>query len=152
MQLTRTTMVNASADKVWQILGDDFNNVSNWASAVIDSTAIPDQPEGSGRVCNVKGFGQVTESIYHYDDNNRELSFILAGGKVPFFMRKIDNTWGVTPKGENRSELQVNVDITLMPVFKQLMTGMMTKQMTKQADGLLSELKYYAENGKAKAA
>ena len=65
-------------------------------------------------------------------------------------MQKIDNTWSVKAKGENQSELQVHVDVTLMPVFKQLMSGLMSKQLAKQADGFLGELKYFAENGEAK--
>lgn len=151
MEVTQQVTVNASADKVWKILGDDFNDVSQWANPVLDSHAIPDLPEGSGRVCQGKGAGEVVETIHHYDDQNRELAFFLEGKKIPFFMRKIDNTWSVKPKGANQSELQVHVDVTLMPVFKQLMSGMLSKQLTKQADGFLSELKYFTENGKAKA-
>ena len=150
MNITRQVTVNASADKVWKILGDDFNNISEWASFVVDSNAIPDQPEGSGRICNVKGTGEVVETIHKYDDDNRELAFELKGKKIPFFMQKIDNTWRVKPKGDTSSEIQVNVDLTVMPVFKQLMSGMLNKQMSKTADGILSELKYFAENDRPK--
>ena len=152
MEFKRDTTVNVSADKVWNILGNGFNDISQWASPVLDSQALPGQPEGSGRVCQVKGAGEVVETIYHYDDVGRELSFILNGKKIPFFMRKIDNTWSVEPIGDDQSRLQVHAKITLMPVFSQLMSGLLSKAMSKQADGLLGELKYFAENDRVKVA
>ena len=151
MEIKRQVTVNASADKVWKILGADFNNISEWSSLVLESNPIPDLPPGSGRVCHVKGSGEVVETIYQYDDDRRELAFILKGKKIPFFMQKIDNTWSVKPKGDDRSELQVHVNVTVMPVFKQLMSGMLSKGMAKTADGILSELKYFAENDRPKA-
>ncbi|MEM7126802.1 MAG: SRPBCC family protein [Chloroflexota bacterium] len=150
MNVQRQVTVNAPADKVWNILGADFTNISEWASFVVESKPIPNMPEGSGRVCNVKGTGEVKETIHKYDEDNRELAFVLEGKKIPFFMQKIDNTWSVKPKGNDRSELQVNVDLTVMPVFKQLMSGMLRKQMSKTADSILGELKYFAENDRAK--
>ncbi|MBV7337438.1 SRPBCC family protein [Chloroflexi bacterium TSY] len=151
MEITRQVTVNASAEKVWNILGTDFNNISEWASFVIDSKAIPDMPPGSGRVCQVRGAGEVKETIYKYDEDGRTLAFILEGKKIPFFMQKIDNTWSVTPIGDNRSELQVNVDLAVMPVFKQLMSGLLRKQMGKTADDILGELKFFAENDRPKS-
>ena len=67
-------------------------------------------------------------------------------------MQKIDNTWSVKPTGQERSELQVTVDLTVMPVFKQLMSGMLNKQMSQTADNILGELKYFAENDRPKVA
>lgn len=146
MEFKRNVTVNAPADKVWEVLGPGFNDISNWASPVITSEPLPDLPAGSGRVCNVKGAGAVEETIYHYDDDNRKLAFILKGKKIPFFVKKIDNTWNVEPIDDNQSKVQVHANITLMPVFSQIISGMLSKAMSKQADGLLSELKDYVEN------
>ncbi len=151
MEIKRQVTVNASADKVWKILGTDFNNMSEWSSFVLESKAIPDLPPGSGRVLNTKELGEVVETIYKYDDDKRELAFILEGKKMPFFMRKIDSTWRVKPQGDARSVLEVQFDVTVMPVFKQLMSGMISKGIAKRTDGLISELKYFAENDQPKA-
>ena len=149
MQVIRKTTVNASADKVWQILGTDFNNISEWAGIVLESNAIPDMPEGSGRICNVKGVGKTLEKLTSFDDAQRKFSFTFENSKIPFFVRKIENTWSVTPKDNNQSVVQVYADVNLMSVFSQLLGGMMTKQMGKGAEGLLGELKVYAETGKS---
>ncbi len=151
MQVTRQTTVNISADKVWQILGTDFNNISEWAGIVLESNAIPDLPTGSGRICNVKGVGNTLEKLTSFDDDQHKFSFTFENSKIPFFVKKIENTWSVTPKGNDQSVVQVNADVNLMPVFSQLLDGMMGKQMGKGAEGLLGELKYFAENGKPKA-
>jgi len=151
MQVSRQTTVNTSADKVWQILGTDFNNVSEWAGTVLESNAIPDMPEGSGRLCNVKGVGKTVEKLTSFDDDRRKFSFTFENPNIPFFVKKIENTWRVTPKGNDQSLVQVNADVNLMPVFSQLLGGMMSKRLGKGAEGLLGELKYFAENGKPKA-
>ncbi len=151
MQVTRQTTVNTSVDKVWQILGTDFNNVSEWAGTVLESNAIPDMPAGSGRLCNIKGLGKTVEKLTSFDDNQRKFSFTLENSKIPFFMKKIENTWSVTPKGNDQSVVQINADVNLMPVFSQLMGGRMGKRLGKGAEDLLGELKYFAENGKPKA-
>ena len=151
MDIKRQTTVNVSAEKVWRILGTDFNNISEWASPVLESNAIPDMPAGSGRVCNVKGIGNTVEKLTSFDDDQRKFSFTFENPKIPFFVKKIENTWSVEPKGDNQALVQVNADVSLMPVFKQLLGGMMGKQLGKGAESLLSELKHYAENGEPKA-
>lgn len=151
MQVTQQTTINASADKVWQILGTDFNNISDWAGIVLESNAIPDIPEGSGRICNVKGVGKTLEKLTSFDGDQRKFSFTFENSKIPFFVRKIENTWSVAPKGNDQSVVQVHADVNLMPIFSQLLGSMMTKQMGKGAESLLSELKYFAENGEPQA-
>ncbi|MCP4368161.1 MAG: SRPBCC family protein [Deltaproteobacteria bacterium] len=151
MQVTQQTTVNLAADKVWQILGTDFNNISEWAGVVLESNAIPDIPEGSGRICNVKGVGKTVEKLTSFDDDQRKFSFTFENSTIPFFVKKMENTWSVTPKGNDQSLVQVNADVNLMPVFSQLLGGMMSKRLGKGAEGLLGELKYFAENGKPKA-
>lgn len=152
MNFTKTVTINTSADKVWQIVGTDFNDVAQWASPVLESHANPDLPEGEkGRVCQVKGVGRVVENIYHYDESQRELAFTLQGEKNPFFMKEIKNIWRVEPNGNDRANVHMTVDITLMPVFKQLLTSRLNKALSQRADGFLNELKQFAETGQPQA-
>ena len=147
MQFTKQVTINASADKVWEILGTQFNNISEWSSLVVTSNAIPNLPEGSGRICHVKGFGETVEKLTDFDNQRREFTFTLESAKTPFFLKNIANTWRVEPQGENRSVVTVSPDVNLMPVFSQLMGGMMRKQLEKTSDIILSELKHFAETG-----
>lgn len=153
MELTKQVTVNASADKVWKIVGTDFNDISEWASPVLESHANPNLPKGEkGRVCQVKGSGEIIENIYEYSDEQRELAFTLEGGKFPFFVKGIANIWHIEPKGDDQSVVSIGVDMQLMPVFSQLLNGRLQKAIGKQADAFLGELKYYAENDQPKVA
>lgn len=145
MELTKQITVNASADRVWKVIGTDFNNISEWASFVASSEANPDLPEGGGRVCKVDGFGDVVETIFDYSDENRELAFTLEGG-TPFFMQRVENSWQVEALDENRSVVTIGVNAQMMPVFKQLLTSRLSKVFQKRMDVILGELKEFAEN------
>ncbi len=149
MQFTKQITVDTSADKVWEILGTNFNDISEWASPVISSHAIPDLPAGSGRICQIKGLGETYERIENYNDAGCEFTFTLESTKLPSFMRRIENTWHVEPHGDNQAWVSVTSDISLLPVFSQLLSGKIHKGLVKSADELLTELKYFAENGKA---
>jgi len=151
MNFERQVTINSSADKVWKIIGTDFNNISEWASPVLESHAIPNQSEGSGRVCNVNGAGKVTEELFEYDDKKQALAFTLDGEKNPFFFKRVENHWRVEPKGDNQSVAYFGVNIQLLPVFKQLLSGRLKSKLQVRADQFVSELKYFAENDKSKA-
>ena len=151
MQFAKQITINTSADKVWEILGTNFNEISEWASLVLESQAIPDLPTGSGRICQVKGLGETYEKLENFDNQNREFTFTLKSAKLPFFMRRIANTWHVEPQGDNQAQVSVSSDITLLPLFSQLLSGKIHKGLVKSADDLLAELKYFAENGTALA-
>ncbi len=147
MEIQRQITVNIPADRVWKIVGTDFNDVSQWASFVQTSQANPDLAEGElGRVCDVNGFGKVVENIFQYDDKRQELAFTLEAEKNPFFMQRIENSWHVEPLGDDHATVTVGIRVQLMPVFKQLLSGKLRKVMSKRADSILAELKYFAEN------
>lgn len=151
MEIKRQKAINVSADKLWKIVGTDFNDISEWATYIETSYANPDLAPGQkGRVCQVTGYGEVTETLTAFDDQQRKLEFVFESKKNPFFVKNIDYMWQVKPKGEDQSELFVDVDMQLMPVFKQLLSGMMTKMLTERTDMVIDQLKYFAETGKAK--
>ncbi|MEM7539470.1 MAG: hypothetical protein AAF639_45355, partial [Chloroflexota bacterium] len=102
------------------------------------------------RVCDVTGMGEVVDIIHHYDTQNRELAFWSKNPKTPFFIKRIDNRWCVEPRSPNYAEVCIEVEITLMPVFKQLFGGILRRLLSKRTDSLLSELKYFAEHDRAR--
>ena len=148
MEVKRQVTINASADKLWQILGTDYDRVGEWTSEVPSSAPNPDLPAGQGRVCKTDGFGDAKETITRFDEQRRELAYVAEIEKMPFFVREMGNSWRVEPQGANQSVVHMHMQGKLMPVFKQLMSGAMSKQLSKSADTVLEELKYYAETGK----
>ena len=66
--------INSPIERVWEVVGDDFANVGDWATPVpssrprTDTNALPDAPV-AGRVCDVNGPGvsSVAESLIRFD-------------------------------------------------------------------------------------
>ncbi len=148
MQVKRELTINASADKLWQIIGEDYNNVGDWTSEVPSSKPNPDLPAGEGRVCSTSGFGDAKETITEYDERRRALSYVAEVEKMPFFVRQMGNSWRIEARDDNRSVVHMHLKGDLLPVFSQLMGPIMKRQLAKSADTILEELKYYAETDK----
>lgn len=147
MEVKRQLSVNASAETLWKIIGTDYDKVGEWTSEVPSSRPNPDLPVGEGRVCSTAGFGDAKETLTQFDENKRKLAYTAEVEKMPFFVKEVSNNWWVESKGANRSLVHMHITGSLMPVFKQIMSGPMSKQMGKTADTMLEELKYYAETG-----
>ena len=147
MNVHRELTINASADRLWQILGDDYAKVGEWTTQVLSSQPNPDLRVGEGRVCVTDGFGDAKETLTQYDEQKRELAYVATIEKMPFFVKEMANAWRVEPKGESRSIVHMDMNGKLLPVFKQIMTRPMSKQLAKSADLFLRDLKYYAETG-----
>ena len=152
MQFTVTTPINASATKVWDVVGNDFNDISEWASIVTTSRANSDLPQGQeGRICEVQGMGPTVETLQNYDDSNQELSFTLESNKMPFFVKKVLSTWSVKDLGNDQAEVSTTGDFTLSQPFAFLMGGMLKGRMSKQTKMIQEELKHFIETGQPKA-
>ncbi|MDJ0753866.1 MAG: SRPBCC family protein [Ardenticatenaceae bacterium] len=147
MEVKRELTVNASAQTLWKILGEDYDRVGEWTSEVPTSKPNPDLPEGQGRVCSTEGFGDAKETITEFSPRDRVLAYTAEIEKMPFFVKEMGNRWEVVPRGDKRALVKMHLKGRLLPVFAQLMGPVMKKQMAKSADTLLEELKYYAETG-----
>lgn len=147
MEVIRAITINASANRLWQILAEDYDKVGEWTSEIPESSPNPDLPVGEGRVCTTPDFGDVKEIITHFDEQQRSFSYAADIQKMPFFVREIGNSWRVEPKGDNRAVVHMHLKGRLLPVFSQLMGPIMKRQMLKSVDTILEELKYYAETG-----
>ena len=151
MKIKHQLTIDTSADKVWEILGPQFEHVADWVSAVHISqirnsgVGLPNAPS-SGRVCETD-LGPFKETIIRYDERNRILAYSAQGDKMPFFVKQLGNTWTVTPLSNNRARVEMCAEISLMPVFNLVMGPMMRMQMGGILKNAIEELKYFAETG-----
>ena len=147
MNVIRSLNVNAPAEKLWEILAENYDRVGEWTSEIQASSPNPDLPVGEGRVCSTPGFGDVKETITSYDEGRRAFGYSADISSMPFFVREIGNDWQVEAKGGDQSVVHMHMQARLMPVFAQVMGPFLKRQMSKSADTILEELKYYAEKG-----
>src|SRR6266545_3636152 len=105
-ELTRSVVVEAPAEAVWQVIADGFDRIGQWATAIPASAAypVPDPATGApvpGRVCRtgVALVPEVTETIVAFDDAGRSLTYEATAG-MPAFVTLARNRWQVTAVGD----------------------------------------------------
>ena len=149
VNFSKKIIINASAEKVWDVLGRDFANIGKWSTAVAHSSANNDLPRVNnspigGRTCNTT-FGNVSEEFTAYDDNKKTLSF--KGVIESKIFSKLISTNEVKSIDENTSEVIITPHVDLTFIGK-LISPMVKMQLSKTLDQVLDDLKYYVENGK----
>lgn len=149
MKFSKQITVNAPAEKVWNVLGRDFANIGVWATTVTNSVVnneaarVNNSPVG-GRLCDTS-FGKISEEFTAYDDNKKSLSF--KGVIESKMFNSVISTNEVTAIDEHSSVVTVTPDIELTFIGT-LMSPLIKMQLNKTIDQVLTDLKYYVENGK----
>jgi carbon monoxide dehydrogenase subunit G len=147
MQLSVSTHINSSPDKVWQAI-TDFEDCANWINGIID-LEILDEPEeglvGFTWLETRKMFGKIAvETMWITDcvDGESYTTRAESGGAI--YVSKLT----VTPQGESSlltmefadlsDSLFVNLKSSIMGLF-------MKKMMIKMLEDDLVDIKKYVE-------
>ncbi|MEM0948907.1 MAG: SRPBCC family protein [Pseudomonadota bacterium] len=151
MRIEKTVTVNASADRMWEILGTEYLQSGRWASAVYHSSGkgepkIAGAP-AAGRVCQTS-LGPFTETIEAFDPVQRHVAYSATGEKMPSFIKGLTNSWRVTPMGPSASKIEMELTADIAFPFNILMGPMMKMQFGSVVKNVVGELKYYGETGK----
>ena len=155
MQIRKKIKINQPADKVWEVLGEDFVNSAEWMSMAFHSFELEEKSNivapASGRVCLIgdkKSHVVAEEKLVQFDRNTK--SFILevvptAGKKIPviksmskFEVKKID---------ANSCEVLCSPNVTIKP-YAYLIYPLLKFGLGRDFYNLLEDLKYFMENGK----
>ena len=153
MEVSKNVTVNVSADRLWSILGDDFDKIGEWARGVDSSApntdaAIPEGASVGGRVCQAPGFGAINETFTSFDPVERSYAFKATASKIPSFVRNITNHTLVKPLGPEQSEVQLRITADTHGIRGALVKPMMTRKFSRALDEGLEDLKIFAESGK----
>jgi DNA-binding beta-propeller fold protein YncE len=148
MKFSKRIIVNAPAEKVWEVLGSDFVNVGNWATLVTHSevnteaSVVNNSPVG-GRLCNTS-IGKISEEFTAYDD--QDMSFSFKGVITSIMFTSVISSNKVSAIDDNTSEVLAtpHIDLTFLGI---LMSPLIRLQLSKAVSGGLNDLKYYVENG-----
>ena len=153
MQIKEQFTVETSADKVWEVLGHNFDSVADWASGVYvsqgnTSDRVLLNAPYSGRVCETV-IGRFDETITRYDEGEKVVSYTAKGDKMPFFVKQLSNSWTVTSLSDDKCQVEMCMEASLLPVFNIIMAPMMRMQFSGVVKKTIEELKYFAEKGVA---
>ncbi|MEE8437543.1 MAG: SRPBCC family protein, partial [Candidatus Neomarinimicrobiota bacterium] len=80
MKITTTIEINAPASAVWDVLGERFADVSEWAESILKSSINGPLERGAVRTCDIKAVGpvaagQITEELTHFDRESFALTY-----------------------------------------------------------------------------
>jgi len=97
MDIINTVNIDAPVNTAWQVLGEEFGEVSRWAEPVITSSLDGPLDQGVIRTCNIKGVGpipagEITELLSEFNRQKKVLTYVVKTGGPPFISH-IQNRW-----------------------------------------------------------
>jgi hypothetical protein len=139
MQIETTRFIAATPDAVWQVLGEEFGDIAEWAGAVLESSVDGPVAEGTTRTCLIKAKRpfEVDERLVYFDRETRALTYRVTAG-VPGMMKRLENAWTVQAQdGGSLVRTVVTLEVTwwalpMLPVLR--------SQLAKDMAGLTSHL------------
>lgn len=153
MDIRLHTDIDAPPNQVWDILGERFMHVGEWAAPISHSCAVSESRPSSGAVreCRTVGIGpippgRVRERLTAFDPTSRSLAYEAAAG-LPGFIVSAVNRWSIEPQAAERSRVHMHASFVLRG-FARAMSPLMRWQMTREGRQVLGDLKYFAEHGR----
>ena len=150
-EINRDLQINSPIEEVWQVVGHEYAEAYKWASSLKHSEALNNESlNGSScteRSCDVAGFGQITERVLEYSDEEYLLSYEVTSG-LPKFVIKTENTWKLSAAAGGNTNVEMRLKMQTKGFLGWLLGGIMERKTGKLLDGSLEELKYYVETGK----
>ena len=149
MQIKKEITVNENIEKAWKSLGLEFADAYKWASAVSHSAGMGNGINGapcSERRCEIQTMGKVKEKLIEFSNEKHLLSYDVYEG-MPSMVKRATNTWQLTPAGQGTSNLKMLMEIQLGGLMGIIMMPMMKMMMSKMANEVVEEFKFYVENG-----
>lgn len=156
--ISRTSDINASADRIWGILAADFVNADHWVTTVnqaaplrpaeeVTDNALPD-----GRTCDVAGFGRTDERITHYDPDARRFGYSIEAAKMPGFVKDAKNAWEIREATANKASVTSQATANATGIMGAIMTPLLRRKFRTTVDQLFEDLRIYAETGEVSPA
>lgn len=152
LEIANTYTIDAPADRLWEILVDQFTDVGSWVSGLDDSGPNPNLPpvadgdDPTGRACVVPGLGVTDERITVFDPARRTFGYSVQAEKIPSFVHNMENVWSLVPKGSKRTEVRQVLQADVVGAGN-LMKPMMKLQFGRLLKTVQEDLRSYAVTG-----
>ena len=148
MEFKKNLNINATADRVWDVVAHDFDRVGMWSSAVDSSrpnidAAVPHGATVGGRICATPGFGDLRETFTEYSEENKQFTFVVSG--MPSFITLAQNTVQVRSTDPDGASVSLHIQMETNALGK-VMGPMFAIKLKTTLNTFLDELKVYIEN------
>ena len=137
MRIETSTVINASAEATWHVLGEQFADIGEWFDGVLESSIDGDVEEGATRTCKLAN-GDITELLTHFSRESRSLTYAVSSG-LPSFMGDVQNAWTIEIVDDNRCRVTSVVTADLA-WFAIPMTPLLRLNLGRTIRSLLEQL------------
>lgn len=144
--------INASADQVWAVVGEDYGAIANSHPKIVSSNYTNgslQSGEGAERVCNFnkKGTRYLHEKQVNYDPENYTFkNQVLKAGKFPVNPEYTFALYKVEPIDENTSRFVFNMTYRTKPAF---LGGLMKGKFKKLIRDYAIAIEHHVKTGEA---
>ena len=133
----------APAQKCWDTLGNDFGQISHWASSIGSSSAVKAMDGAtSGRTC-MTPYGEITEEVTSWDDTSHAYEYKMTG--LPPMFKRGSNRWSIEELSASSCKVTMQTFIEMKAIPGALLGWMLKPRMIKNLTEMLEELQYYVE-------
>lgn len=151
MDLRLEIVVNAPARAAWEVLGERFADIGEWASPITSSSLDGAPRVGAVRTCHTLRIGPIPagtikERLIEYDPASMSFAYEAVDG-MPGFIKRAANAWSVHPLDDERCLVRAGATVALRGPAALL--GFLLKRKL-QSDGarVLDELRHRIEHGR----
>jgi len=153
MEIRAQKLVESDVSKVWSIIGPGFADAHHWATSITHSelktgSARCEAAPFSGRICQTS-IGAVDENVLSYDAVNHIIEYEAFSSAMPGFVKRLVAKWALFSIDDQRTRVEMNLNVEMSFPFNILMRPMMWIQMRGIMKQTLIDLKYFAETGRA---
>lgn len=149
MDINKKITIDKPVEEVWEVLGNQFGQISNWASLIKESKVYGESKlngvDFSIRETNtLKGITK--QEITSFEPEKHSLSYKSISGTPPI-IKEVRANWSLAKNDSNTTKLVMDFTAD-MKGLGFILAPIVKIKLGKIGDELLEELKYYLENGK----
>lgn len=150
MVLNNEVEVQVPASQAWQLLGEEFGEIAQWALSITKSSLNGPLQEGVVRSCEISGFGPfqastITEELVHFDRDTLSFRYQARAG-LPPLMAHAENHWQVHETGPQSCRITSQAKLQLA-WWAWPMSPLLKLQIKRESQGFLQQLRHRLEEG-----
>ncbi len=151
MLIETTIEVDSPITNVWQLFGENFADIADWASAISESSLEGQLGEGAVRTCHLKAVGPfpagvVTEELTTFDRRGYRLTYLVTSG-VPAMMKRVENAWTFEDLAGGGTRITSRLEFRLQ-WWALLMTPVVYSQLKGTMAGFVKQLRRHTEGSR----
>jgi len=154
MNLEFEVRVATPAARAWELVGEHFGAISEWAAPIAASSLDAELGVGAVRTCSLEAFGpvpagEIQQRLVAFTPSAMSLTYEAIAG-MPSFIGRATNTWSVVADGSGACRIRTQAHLELRGLAR-LFSFLLKWQFAAGGARVLSELKHRLEHDRPHA-